>query len=289
MQAELRRTSELLTVQGGTALMRSNLDTVIGTSDRTKITEYIVQSGDTVGSIAERFGISINTILWENNLSANTLLRLGQKITILPTSGVTYRIKRGDSAEKLAKKYGISAAEILRYNQISSSADLVINQKIILPGAKPTSVAATPTYSAPVSNFFTAPQTKYAPSSEQRSGFLWPTACRRISQYFKRSHNAIDIACGMGIPIYATADGTVDSVRGGWSGGYGNTILVSHVGGIKARYSHLSVVYVKNGQTVTRGQVIGLMGSTGHSTGPHLDFRIYVNGMQAVNPLSYIR
>jgi len=287
VQEELRRSSELLTVQGGTALMRSNLDIVIGTSDRNKIVEYIIQNGDTVSSIAEKFGISINTILWENNLTARSSLKLGQKLTILPISGVTYRIKRGDTAGTLAKKYGVNVEDILKYNQMASATDLVINQKIILPGARPTAVTTTTRTTATRSPIASQP-TNLQPSSEQRAGWVWPAACRRVSQYYKRSHTGIDIACGMGVPEYAAAAGVVDTVRGGWSGGYGNNIVISHGGGVKTLYGHMSVIYVEPGETVTKGQVIGLMGSTGRSTGPHLHFEVRI-GSARVNPLSYIK
>jgi murein DD-endopeptidase MepM/ murein hydrolase activator NlpD len=92
----------------------------------------------------------------------------------------------------------------------------------------------------------------------------------------------------MGVPEYAAGDGVVDVVRGGYSGGYGNNVIISHAGGIKTLYGHMSVIYVSAGQTVSKGEVIGLMGSTGRSTGPHLHFEVRVGGSK-VNPLSYIR
>jgi murein DD-endopeptidase MepM/ murein hydrolase activator NlpD len=100
-------------------------------------------------------------------------------------------------------------------------------------------------------------------------------------------HNGIDIANKVGTPIYAADNGKVELSASGWNGGYGNTILINH-GKLKTRYGHLSRLYVKAGQTVEKGQVIGEMGSTGRSTGPHLHFEV-LSGSVRYNPLNYVR
>jgi murein DD-endopeptidase MepM/ murein hydrolase activator NlpD len=102
---------------------------------------------------------------------------------------------------------------------------------------------------------------------------------------FKQMHHGIDIANHRGTPIVATADGRIKSA--GNNGGLGKTIIISHGYGIETRYGHLSEISVKQGQRVKRGEVIGLMGSTGYSTGPHLHYEVWQNG-QAKNPMSYI-
>jgi murein DD-endopeptidase MepM/ murein hydrolase activator NlpD len=116
---------------------------------------------------------------------------------------------------------------------------------------------------------------------------IWPTTSRRLTQYFKWNHAGIDIGEPTGSPLYASDEGIVEYA--GWGrGGWGNTILINHGDGRKTRYSHASRILVHVGDFVSKGQTIALSGNTGRSTGPHLDFRIYING-RTVNPLDYVR
>ena len=117
-------------------------------------------------------------------------------------------------------------------------------------------------------------------------GFVWPAGVRRISQYYSWRHTGLDIAGPTGTNIYAMDSGVV--TFSGVSNGYGYNILVDHGNGMKTRYAHASKLYVEKGETVTKGQVIMAMGSTGWSTGPHLHFEVIVNGAKK-NPLSYIK
>jgi murein DD-endopeptidase MepM/ murein hydrolase activator NlpD len=98
-------------------------------------------------------------------------------------------------------------------------------------------------------------------------------------------HTGIDISADRGQPVYATADGTVDSA--GWNGDYGNMVVINHRFGLVTRYGHLATYSVRPGEHVTRGQVIGQIGSTGRTTGPHLHYELLVNG-QLTNPLSLL-
>jgi murein DD-endopeptidase MepM/ murein hydrolase activator NlpD len=98
-----------------------------------------------------------------------------------------------------------------------------------------------------------------------------------------RYHNGIDYATGVGTPVIAAANGVVIATSTGWSGGYGNQIVVSHGNGVATRYAHLNSVKVSSGQTVVQGQLIGYSGNSGNSTGPHLHFEKIVNG-RTVNP-----
>jgi murein DD-endopeptidase MepM/ murein hydrolase activator NlpD len=98
----------------------------------------------------------------------------------------------------------------------------------------------------------------------------------------------VDIGNKVGTPIYAADDGVVIISKGGWNGGYGNTIVIDHGGGKKTRYGHASKLFVKVGDRVEKGENIAAMGSTGRSTGPHLHFEVLVNGGRT-NPLNYIR
>lgn len=100
-----------------------------------------------------------------------------------------------------------------------------------------------------------------------------------------RMHKGIDIPGPMGTPVYATADGIVS--RAGWASGYGNLVQISHGGGIETRYGHMSKLIVAANSYVHRGQLIGLMGSTGRSTGSHLHYEVRVDG-QAINPMPFV-
>jgi len=98
-------------------------------------------------------------------------------------------------------------------------------------------------------------------------------------------HEGIDIAAPTGTPIRAAAGGTV--ISAGWLGGYGNLTVIDHGGGVSTAYGHQSAFAVGGGQAVAQGQVIGYVGSTGHSTGPHLHFEVRING-SAVDPMGYL-
>lgn len=256
---------------------------------RSEIITYKVQSGDTISTIARRFSLNVNTVLWANNLSSFSIIRIGDELTILPSNGFLYKVKSGDTIGKLAQIYDASAEEIVAVNNLNSAGTISIGKELIIPGTKiVTSVAKSPTtnsYSAleVIKDIVVA--NKPVVSSNK---MLWPTEGSRISQYFSWQHNGLDIANKVGTPIYAADDGVVEIAQNGYNGGYGNTILLNHGGGKKTRYGHASKLLVKKGETVEKGQVIALMGSTGRSTGSHLHFEVVINGAR-YNPLNYIK
>lgn len=269
----------------------SNADSDTTTTEtRTETIDYIVQLGDTVSSIANRFGVSVNTVLWANNLGNYSLIRPGDTLSVLPFSGLLYSVKSGDNLSKIANTYKIESEDIALSNNLAVNDSLKIGQKLILPGATKI-VAAAPR--APIAPSYTGVSVikdlVKAPAA-QASGdnMVWPTEGKRITQYFSWAHNGLDIANKTGTPIYAAEAGTVEIAAGGWNGGYGNTILINHGSGKKTRYGHLSVLYVKVGDSVEKGENIGKMGSTGRSTGPHLHFEVVINGTR-YNPLNYIK
>jgi murein DD-endopeptidase MepM/ murein hydrolase activator NlpD len=123
---------------------------------------------------------------------------------------------------------------------------------------------------------------------------IWPTTGWLTSDFGGRVdpftggrdyHAGLDISADKGKPVRATADGTISEA--GWSGNYGNMVLVSHRFGLSTRYGHLSYLTVARGQTVRRGDLIGYVGSTGRSTSPHLHYEVLLNG-QAINPLRFL-
>jgi len=260
-------------------------------TNRQETVNYTVENGDTISSIANKFQISINTILWSNNLTAFSLIRPGDKLTILPVSGTVYTVKSGDTVGRIAMQFGVEENSIFQYNNIKSANGLVIGQTIIIPGGKKISdtvavVKATPI--TKINNAVAVIEKLVNPKQGTESGtrLLWPTEGHRITQYYSWRHTAVDIANKVGTPLYAADSGTVEFA--GWSNGYGNNVVINHGNGMKTRYAHASKLFVKVGEKVTRGEQIAAMGSTGWSTGPHIHFEVMVNGVK-LNPLNYIK
>jgi len=252
---------------------------------RESIIDYTVQSGDTVSSIADKFGISTDTILWENDLSDSDSIKIGDNLKILPVTGVAHTVAKGDTVESISKKYGLPSAEAVVEFPFNSFAndetfELAIGQTVIVPnGVKPSSVGAV----APAIAVQITPNAGTVVASGQ---FVWPTQ-GVITQGFYWYHPGVDIANNAEPNILAADSGRIAAI--GWDNtGYGNRIIIDHGNGLQTLYAHMSAFYVTLGQTVNRGDSIGRMGSTGHSTGPHLHFEIHQNGIH-LNPLNYLK
>jgi LysM repeat protein len=263
-------------------------------SNRTEIVFYVVQSGDVVGQIAQKFGINVDTILWANGLTARSYIRPGDKLKILPTNGISYKIAKGDTVSKIAKKFGVDQSEVLAFNNLNKDGSgLTIGGELVIPGGKQIQVAvprSSQVASARPSSFnqLTAPPPSVtAPAG---SGYLWPVggAGGKISQYYTWRHGGFDLATPIGTPIYAVRAGTVKASACGWNYGYGCYVQIDHGNGVETIYAHNSQLFVSVGDYVEQGQTISVSGSTGNSTGPHLHFEVHVGGKRQ-NPLAYIR
>jgi murein DD-endopeptidase MepM/ murein hydrolase activator NlpD len=253
---------------------------------RSEITTYRVQPGDAIVSIAQRFGLSPNTIAWSNPALEDNpdFLRIGQEITILPVDGVYYTIKNGDTLAALSKRFKVEETAIQNYPLNNLGGGLIAGTQIIIPeGIKPEAQQARAPV-APVARRAAAVPAAVG-SGAATGSFSWPTQ-GAITQGFWAYHRALDIANSIGTPIYASDGGFV--TYAGWSNvGYGYMVLVDHGNGFRTLYGHLSYYYVDQGQYVSKGQVLGQMGSTGNSTGPHLHFEIRYGGATQ-NPYSYL-
>jgi murein DD-endopeptidase MepM/ murein hydrolase activator NlpD len=278
---------EMPTIQSGTSLVRRDTAaTKITERERKGTVEYIVKSGDLAGTIAESFGVSVSTILWENNLSAYSIIRPGDKLSILPISGLNHSIQRNENLGLIAKKYGVEEDKIIEYNKNINIQALQIGQKLLIPGGKKSTYAP---YQPKTYTGFTAIKNIVKSADAQAvvgNRMNWPTSATKITQYYSWRHHGLDIAGPSGTPLYAADSGTVEI--SGWGTGYGNQIVINHGGGKKTRYAHCSKFYVQVGDKVSKGQTIAAMGSTGWSTGPHVHFEVIINGTK-YNPLSYIR
>ena len=268
-------------------IVKPEISSMVEPDDQQKGQEqiYIVQEGDSVASISAKFGVSVYTILWENNLSERSYIRPGDKLVILPATGVKHLVKRGETLDKIAKTYGVSQEDILAYNDLIDEGGLKAGETLFIPGGKklPTYVPAAP---RTVQSYVGAPPPSAAISG---TNLQWPTSVRKITQYYGWRHTGVDIASRNSPPIYAAESGTVIRAQAsGYNGGYGRNVMIDHGNGLVTLYGHMSQLYVNVGDQVTRGQTIGIMGSTGRSTGPHVHFEVRVNGSR-VNPLSYIQ
>ncbi len=261
--------------------------TDISQKPRSETIEYKAETGDTISSIAQKFGISTDTIKWANNLENINSLKPGEIIRILPVSGVSHTVKSGDTLESVAKKYSGESQAILDFpfNDVPDDFELKVGQLLIIPDGQPPEVKLPkpkpqPQYLAqgPSSPAFSAPG---------GGQFIWPTG-GSITQYFAWYHPAVDIANRSAPGIAASDGGTI--MVAGWpdSQGYGNRVVVDHGNGYRSLYAHLSNIYVSVGQIVSRGQLIGQMGTTGRSTGVHLHLEIHYKGVP-LNPLAILK
>lgn len=262
----------IVAVADGTTLSARSEDGAFveqGASGTGQISTYVVESGDTIGTIAAKFGVSVNTIRWANNLSGSTL-KVGQELAILPITGVKHTVKKGDTLASIAKKYKANQADIISYNGLSSDAALAVGDEIIIPDGEVSSSSGSTSGSASVQQF--------ASGLKEIVGYYMRPIVGGVKTQGLHGHNGVDLASAYGTPILAAADGTVlISKSGGWNGGYGTYIVLQHDNGTQTLYGHLSATLVQVGDHVSQGQVIGKMGNTGQVTGPtgiHLHFEV---------------
>jgi len=265
------------------ALVAEFAPLVIGQSQETRnqIIYYVVQEGDTISEIAEKFGLSSNTVLWTNKLPSPDFIRVGEELEILPINGVKHRVQKGDTVSSLATKFKSEEGIIISYNGLPADGALRIGDEIIIPNGTTT----TP---------IRAIQRSLALDTSSKY-FIYPTA-GKISQGY-HGYNAVDIANSCGTAIYAAADGYVTSAMTTSSrakygasvfAGYGNHLKISHSNGAITLYAHMQNILVSRGQQVSKGEMIGTMGGgfeyvngrvlrmqgAGKSSGCHLHFEV---------------
>lgn len=238
-----------------------------------RISIYVVRPGDTLSEVAKMFNVSANTIIWANNMSGPKDMHVGDTLVILPISGVERTIIKGDTLKSIAKKYNGDANEIAQYNGLDPEAPLAIGTTIIIPGGDITPQASKTKKTSSLKNLY---EPYLGGGGAVQSGYYGNPVPGAIITQGLHGWNGIDFGAARGTPIRAAADGMVIVARGGggWNGGYGNYVVITHDNGSQTLYSHMKNVIASSGQSVSQGQVIGYMGSTGLSTGPHLHFEV---------------
>ncbi|MFH1392167.1 MAG: LysM peptidoglycan-binding domain-containing protein [bacterium] len=236
-----------------------------------EITKYEVQLGDSPSTIAAKFGVSADTVLWANGLKNGDFIKPGDQLDILPITGVKHKVQSGDTLSSIAVKYNANLEKIIAFNELISS-ELEPGQALIIPDGR-IKIEIKKSYASQ--------------KLPNLSGYFGYPTTGRISQGL-HPYNAIDIANTCGTFIYAAAAGEIIIADSdGWNGGAGKYIKIEHPNGTATLYAHLSQISVQVGQKIAKGQKIGLMGYTGNTrpAGPdgcHLHFSVY----GAKNPLA---
>lgn len=285
-----------------------DLHTYIPNQSRFDIQQYSVVFGDSVFSIADKFGINPQTVLWGNYdvLYDNVeLLRAGQVLNILPVDGALYTWTESDGLNGVAEYFGVTPKDIISWpgNNLSEETigdyakpNIAPGTKLVIPGGKrefysweaPIIRRDSPAVAGVWGEGRCEP-TVLGPIGDEN--YVWPTSEHYLSGYPyspETGHRAIDIGGKLGNPIYAIDKGVV--VYSGWNAnGYGNLIIIDHGTGWQSLYAHLNTMEVSCGEFITQaGQLIGTMGSTGNSSGPHLHFELMSDSYGRVNPLGYL-
>jgi len=291
------------TNSGGAVSKRAEIRTTIPQRPEIDIVKYLVQQGDTLFGIAEEFGLKAETVLWGNYaiLQDNPhSLRPGQELNVLPVDGTYYEWNQGDQLDAVAAFFGVSAQDIIDWlgNNLPPDIDpanpgIEPGTGLIIPGGRREFV----TWSAPritranpavanVAGPGACGSVSDGPIGE--GSFIWPTTATNLSGTpFTSYHPGIDIAGSTGNAIYASASGVV--VYAGWNNyGYGLMVVIDHGDGWQTLYAHMNDVDVVCGQAVFQGNVIGGVGSTGNSTGPHLHFEMQHDVYGKVNPFGFV-
>ena len=284
---------------------QASLDTTIPTRSRVTLDSYTVQQGDNLFGIAENFGLKPESILWANFevLEDNpNVLAPGQVLNIMPTDGTLHTYKAGESLEAIAEFYGVQPNAIIEwpgnnldpYDTNIDNPNIESGTALIVPGGarelKDWGPPAITRDNPAVAAYYGAGACGSVYTGAIGEGFfVWPTVATYLSgfDYNPTIHPGIDIAGAEGNAIFAADSGVV--VYAGWSdSGYGNLLVIDHGNGWQTAYAHLVSVAVVCGTSVTRGEVVAGLGTTGNSSGPHLHFEMYSSIYGKVNPYQYV-
>ncbi len=253
------------------------------TGDQTSV--YVVRQGDTVAGIAKLFGVTVNTVLAANDLTKGAKLTEGQVLLILPISGVEHTVTKGETLKSIAAHYKVDETDIAVYNGISEDTVLSVGDQLLIPGGDDMSDEGGGTPSPSLGSSLSKDEQYYANNPnipDITNYFIDPVPTGHKTQGLHGpGHRGIDIGVPVGTPIMAAASGTISLAHTGWSGGYGNMVIINHPNGTKTLYAHMSKIIAHVGDQVTQGDIIGLSGGApgapgaGNSTGPHVHFEVF--------------
>lgn len=268
---------------------------------------YEVKEGDTLTKIANNFGVSINTLLWANDLTIKSPIRLGQKLEVLPVDGILYTVKKGDSISLIAQKYKADQEQIIDFNDLPADGSLKEGVQLILPGGVLASAPVAATSSAKSSSSATTTKKTTAITSgvKQATKAVWEAAekffiipvsgiiTQAKHRYTPYSSRDVDIGNACGTPIFSDADGVVTYIFTTTSrstsagGGYGNNVRILHSDGSLSLYGHLypGSILANEGEQIKQGQPIAKIGGgreksgkrmagAGRSSGCHLHYEV---------------
>ncbi len=235
---------------------------------------YVVHTGDNIATVAKMFGVSVNTILWANDMKKGDKLNEGDVLFILPVSGVEHTVAKGQTIQSIAKLYKADVNDIIQANDITLNTPLAVGDTLMIPDGMKDEGGDKPLKNPDAS---TAKDKKYYdshPTYKNLSGYYINPVPGCVKTQGLHDGDAVDLGCPTGTPIHAAASGRVIFARMGWNGAYGNLVIISHSNGTQTLYAHQSKIATSVGAEVSQGEVIGYVGSTGHSTGPHLHFGV---------------
>jgi len=263
------------TIEGGEALLSEvgPLNSAPEAVDNSagQISVYIVRAGDTLAKIASMFDVSVNTIVWANDLTRSSALKAGQTLVILPITGVMHTVVAKDTLQSIAKKYGGDINEITIYNDLALTDILTVGDTIVIPDGEVSysTRPVTGTTSRTTERLIVS-----AGGPEYPGYYIQPFFNGHKTQGL-HGYNAVDYGMPSGSPLYAAAAGIVIISRNsGYNGGYGDYVAIQHLNNSQTVYGHMSNPVVVVGQRVTQGQLIGYSGNTGKSTGAHLHLEV---------------
>jgi LysM repeat protein len=271
-------------LSGGSALISNSgpegtvTDFTEGVPNSGQISLHVVREGESLSVIASLYQVTTNTILWANDIKDASTIQPGDTLLILPVSGVQHTVTKGQTLASISKKYDADPEEVASFNGLDVDSALAVGDTLIIPGGdllpkKSTSTASKSSSGGVISKALPALSGYYSN----------PVPGARLTQGV-HGYNGVDLGAKNGTSVYASADGTVIVAKGGggYNGGYGNYLVISHANGTQTLYAHLSSLAVSGG-SVSQGDLIGYVGNTGRSTGFHLHFEV----RGAKNPFAY--
>lgn len=264
---------------GGTGENDDEAVMVFSKKDEPLVVTHVVSKGETLSMISRIYGTDPKSLAFINRLADPDVISVGQELKVLTRPGVFYVVKPGDTLWSLCLEHQAEVSDVSMINGISDPDSISPGDIILLPRTMPQDGRAG-------RNAFIA-----SISRESRldlSSFIWPlqgAITSAFGQRWGRLHCGIDIGAPVGKQVVATKSGRV--TYGGWYGNYGKTVILEHEGGVTTVHAHLSSVSVKKGEVVRQGQVIGRVGDTGSSSGPHLHFEIRTHG-RPVDPVNFL-